>query len=79
MITKHIKARYACARPSKQAFKTTMRHARKRGTSGLNAHPSVLPAVKNKRKPLSRSDWHIAYIIRCAKRGQTVSDCNLSE
>lgn len=70
MTMKHHKARYACQKPSRSGFKTTMRYARKRGQSGLNAHPSVLPAVRKTRKPLSKAEWHIAYIIRCARRGE---------
>lgn len=63
----------------RSGFKKTMRRARKKGQSGLRAHPTIIPgdSRRSTRKPLSRSEWHIQYIMRCIKRGESVKECNL--
>lgn len=58
-------------------FKTTIRNARKRGQSSKAAHPVISKyqapvdhKARHAKKRASRLDWHIAYIRRCAKRGE---------
>jgi len=69
-------------RPLRTGIKTcpergVMRRATKKGLIGRQAHPVVCPPGR-KRKPLSRSAWHIEYLLRCAKRGENVIECNLA-
>jgi hypothetical protein len=65
-------------------FRTTIRRARKKGTViGRKAHPVLALVRKDKlrlptpKRVLSKDEWHIEYLIRCAKRGEDVQVCNL--
>lgn len=55
----------------RSGFKRTMRPARKKGRSGLAAHPIVRPPMPRKRK-LSKHDWHAEWVLRCIRRGESV-------
>jgi len=78
-----MKKRYTSyvGRPLRSPIKTCplkgrMGYARKKGVSGRRAHPTIVPCLPHKRR-LSKTEWHIQYLLRAAKRGETVQVCNL--